>query len=291
MKNRTSGLYNIISKVYTPIIHGRVQFLRASATVEASFVMPLFIYAITAVLYLLQIIMIKQDISVAAYNSVRTLSKYSYAYDKLTESEKEVSAITAYGIFLTELGVDYAKENYIVGGNAGLVLAGTDVLADGAGISITVTYAVKNPFDVFGLGVVTLTQTYESQGWLGDKELPQDVLDAKINKLVYITIFGDVYHTQRECAYIALSLMAVSADNLENMRNLGGGKYYPCETCIVTDWEKSGKTVYVTEYGNRYHSAPDCSGIKRTVIAVPLSQIRNRHQCTKCAGKQVSNVY
>lgn len=287
MKQWTSGLNINKRKVHTPREHGRVLLpfrrVSASVTVEAAIVMPLFIYGVTALLFLMQIIMIKQDMNVAMYNTVRTMSKYAYAYDKLMETDKEVSAITAYGTLLAELGTDYAKEHYIVGGNAGLVLLGTQVLSGDGKIEVTITYSIRNPFDIFGIGIVSVRQTYTAQGWLGDKGVADYIKNATEEQTVFITLYGEVYHTEEECAYINLSVTNISVKELESARNLGGGKYYACELCVQDNVTSLGE-VYVTNYGDRYHRMYECSGIRRTVIEVPFSKKGERQLCKKCSG-------
>lgn len=290
----TSGLKTIIGHVCTPkkcsgvnLSHTDVEGVknivaRGSATVEAAIVMPLFIYAVAAVIYMMQIMMIKQDMNTAMYNTVRTMSKYSYVYNKLSDSDKEVSAITAYGTLLSYLGVDYAKNNHIVGGNAGIVMLGTKVLGKDADISVKVTYSVKNPLDVFGIGIVPITQTYSVQGWVGDEGVSSELKDSKEEKAVYITLYGEVYHTNEDCAYIELSVVSILASGLYEARNLGGGKFYACELCMDNVKLQAASEVYITEYGDRYHSSRECSGIKRTIIKVPLSKVEERQLCKKC---------
>ena len=51
-------------------------FLPASATVEVSLVIPLYIYAVLAVAYVIQIIGIKSTMYKAMYNSTRQLAAY-----------------------------------------------------------------------------------------------------------------------------------------------------------------------------------------------------------------------
>lgn len=282
----TSGLKR--KNVCAPNKHSRESLfcqsgeLQGSTTLEAAIIMPLFIYAVTAVLYMLQIIMVKQDMNMAMYNTVRTMSKYAYVYDKVSDSSEKVSAITAYGTLLAELGLDYAKEHYIVGGNAGIVVVGTKVMDGDGQISLKVTYGVKNPFDIWGIGVVGISQTYSSQGWIGDEGVAEKLKNEKEEQGVYITLYGEVYHTDQECAYINLSVTSIMISELSRARNYNGGRFYACEICMDDSGGFMPQTLYITHYGDRYHKSEDCSGIKRTVIKVPLSEAKGRRPCKKC---------
>lgn len=100
-------------------------------------------------------------------------------------------------------------------------------------------------------------------------------------EIVFFTPEGSVYHRSRDCSYLRLSVRIVSYGSVGDERNHSGGKYAPCESCIP-----NGRTgvVYITDYGNRYHSTQSCPGLKRTVMAAPLSQAGGRRCCSRCAG-------
>ena len=100
------------------------------------------------------------------------------------------------------------------------------------------------------------------------------------DEIVFITPEGTVYHRSRDCTYLRLSIRQLPYNALEDARNQSGGKYAPCEYCIHSGW--SGSTVYITNYGNRYHSTKNCRGLKRTVMAVPLSEVGGRRCCSRC---------
>lgn len=100
------------------------------------------------------------------------------------------------------------------------------------------------------------------------------------DEIVFITPEGTVYHRSRDCSYLRLSIRQLPYSSLEEARNQSGGKYGPCAYCIRNGW--SGSTVYITDYGNSYHSIRNCQGLKRTVMAVPLSEVGGRRRCSRC---------
>ena len=97
--------------------------------------------------------------------------------------------------------------------------------------------------------------------------------------MVFITASGTVYHLNRNCTYLNPSVEAVSAEEVTGLRNQSGGRYYACESCGKAGVQGQ---VYITQYGDSYHSRIHCSGLKRTIYTVPLSQTDGRGRCSKC---------
>lgn len=254
-------------------------YLPASATVEAAIVLPLYIYAVIAVIYVLQIALIKREVSTAAYNSLRTLSKYTYSYEKVEGKKGPLSSTVLYALMLGELGMDFGEKNNIVGGNAGLIIANSELLKEGNELKLVLQYAVRNPFDIFGIGIISIKQECSVQAWLGEDF--SSWKEASQEEWVYITQQGSVYHTNCNCSYIHLVSTKIRFNEIDGQRNISGGKYYPCEKCAVNT---KSETVYVTSYGDRYHVSPNCSKLKRYVLRVPLASVENRELCSKCGG-------
>ena len=82
----------------------------------------------------------------------------------------------------------------------------------------------------------------------------------------------------RGCTYLKYSIVAADRDLLKNQRNEDGSIYYPCESC----GDSNGQTVFITSYGTRYHSTLACNKLRRTVQAVPISEVGDRGACSKC---------
>ena len=113
--------------------------------------------------------------------------------------------------------------------------------------------------------------------WIGFTEL------ENLETYVYITPEGSVYHLFSDCTHLKLSIRQEPLLGIEKLRNLYGEKYYRCELCR----EDFGILVYVTSEGNRYHGTRTCSGLKRTIRQVPMSQVMGRSKCLRCSGREM----
>ena len=108
---------------------------------------------------------------------------------------------------------------------------------------------------------------YEREGWMDTG-----------NDTVYVTETGLVYHKDYHCSHLDLSIRMTHLELVEGLRNENGGKYYPCEHCV----KGNGGNIYITNSGDRYHSSLSCSGLKRTIYAIPISEAAGKGACSRC---------
>lgn len=108
------------------------------------------------------------------------------------------------------------------------------------------------------------------------------ILDWEDTKLVFITKNGEVYHKSIVCSHLRPSLKLVSKKEVKEKRNQKGEKYYKCEFC----GKKNEATLYITAFGNRYHTDKKCKGIKRTIRITNLRMAKGMglRRCKKCGG-------
>ena len=104
---------------------------------------------------------------------------------------------------------------------------------------------------------------------------------TKEDEWVYITTSGRVYHRKRNCSYLNPSLHCATVNEVKERRNRDGEKYKCCEICGRGN---SSGICFYTEYGNRYHTSLQCSGLKRTVKCVKLSEVKGRRPCSRCGN-------
>ncbi|MDD3239651.1 MAG: pilus assembly protein [Lachnospira sp.] len=259
-------------------------YFSASSTVEAALVIPLFMYAAMALIYILQIAAVKQHVQTALYEDAKELAGYAYSVEKSVDMDLgSLSTGAAWTLLVNELGSSYASDNHIVGGNAGLVMVRSKVCGgDSSVIDLSVTYTVQNPFDIFGIGKVTITQRCKTDAWLGESRDSYRNKQSREERKVYVTAEGKVYHTNRNCTYLTRVITQKNRKELASIRNYDGGRYFPCEKC-GHQYDES-EMVYITQYGNRFHTDITCSQLARTIIEIPISKVGTKSLCKKCGG-------
>lgn len=125
-----------------------------------------------------------------------------------------------------------------------------------------------------------MQNTITVHAWTGAEEKTDVGSEASPEEMVYVTESGTVYHRNPGCRYLRVSLQQVAGSRIASMRNTYGAKYYPCESCSRN--QNPAGCVYITSTGNRYHNQETCSGLKRTIRLVKLSQVEDMHACSSC---------
>jgi hypothetical protein len=136
---------------------------------------------------------------------------------------------------------------------------------------------MKVPIGFFGWKGVVISQGSQVHKWTGDRD------DREQTDYVYVTERGTVYHLDRKCNYLDLSIQTVNLANIASLRNKNGNIYYECSDCAAR--KTTSGIVYITNYGTCYHAKLSCSGLKRTISMIPLSEVGSRRPCSKCGGK------
>lgn len=232
----------------------------ASATVEGALVIPVILYAVAAVMFLLQLISIRMHVNDALYNALRKFNTYSYTSQMLTG---EIYKSTFFAIFVDEIGSDYAKKHYIAGGNTGWNFYGSDIVDDNSTVKISLKYTVKNPFNILGKRQITIHEKRITDIWLGEEKDGFELNNNDESEYVYITQYGEVYHIEKTCSYLVRNIKAASQAEITDLRNASGGKYYSCSLC-----KGASEIVYYTDYGDKYHSSDSCYALQRTILKV-----------------------
>lgn len=98
---------------------------------------------------------------------------------------------------------------------------------------------------------------------------------------VYITPEGSVYHLYSDCTHLKLSVRSTTMGIVGSLKNEYGQAYRKCEVCSLP----FKNLIYITSEGDCYHSDRNCSGLKRTIRRVPLSEAGGRSLCMRCMSR------
>lgn len=271
---------------------------------EGALVIPLFVYAAVAIIFMLHVFMVRTQVNNALYNTIRKINRYAYISESVKEvsdsdkdsiinslkdTEKNVdicrSVITmaeVAAVFINEIGTGYAGDNYITGGNAGWIFAGTEILENGSLIDVTLTYRVHNPFNIWGEQGIYIKEHFITDAWLGeDKSAYEPSEYSGVDEYVYVTENGTVFHTSIDCTYLSHKIKSADITEIEQLRNEAGAKYYRCSRC-----EGESAIVYYTPYGRRYHTSAGCDALVRNITRIKRDIAeKTMRSCMKCAGE------
>lgn len=212
--------------------------------------LPIFLYLMLGVLFFVQFMGKAGAMEQKIHDRAKQMAVYAYASRRITDQEFHAG----YSTFL-------GKQDEI------------DLVA---------AYRISSQMPVFSFGKPQIIQRGFVRAWTGRdfrKEL-QNTENEADNQRVFVTAHGTVYHKSLKCTHLRLSVEQTTVAQAAARRNRYGAKYYACSCC------KSGvgAAVYITDTGNRYHAKISCSGLKRTIRDIPLSEAGKLRPCSKCGG-------
>lgn len=259
------------------------QGVKASITVEAALVFPLFLMAVMNLLSVMDFLHVQSNLEGALHQTGKKLAIYGYANGKAgLELEDYALSSVAFSYTYVKSAVEKQLQNadlesgVLVRGMDGIQYIHSQIMKEDI-IDLVALYKVNGMFSPSGMKGVPLFNRFYGHVWNGyDVERQGEREGEEI--YVFITKTGSVYHRNRECTYLSPAIESVHYKDLDTIRNPSGEIYYSCELCA--DTPKS--VVYITKQGNRYHVSLNCSGLKRTVYTILLSEVGKRSPCSKC---------
>lgn len=265
---------------------------KGSVAIEAAVALPVVLLVLVSVIQLFTAAVFQVRLTNAMQQVGRRLSYYYYAAAELTEEEQKeasdvlksvvvsvVSETLVKGLVTEELSYISASDMLIEGGLNGISYLLSHYDSGTESIHLNAAYRIRPlflPVKAFAIPVELATS---HRVWTG---IPME--EAEEEEIVYIAESGKVYHTALSCTYLSLKINEVARNNVSNLRNAEGGKYYECELCKDT----GASNVYIATYGTRFHYDKNCSGLKRTIESVPISKVGDRTLCKRCAKRHVS---
>ena len=280
--------------------------IKASMTIEAAIVLPLFLFFVIAFSYFLIILSLQADIQLRMEEASRQIGTLAYfaihSEGTLTNTDVEdvseedggsagilsvgINPLSIKALILKDGLTDKVNHSRIKGGTSGVYVYHSSYDMKSGILDIVLNYTYDIPFLPDSIGDIRFVQRSRSHVWTG-KELKDTSHNGGESegegRTVYVTPYGTVYHLSTECHYLDLSVHEVSAAEVEDIRNKDGGKYYMCSDCCKKG--HSYDSVYVTDYGTNWHSDLHCTGLKRTVEEIDISEVGNMHACPKCGGE------
>jgi len=267
---------------------------KGSLTLEAAIVLPIFLSLAISLVSVLEMMNLYARVEFALHETAReiALTAYPAAYVKTfgeeifkeeyeTELPDEnilnplVSETLARAMFTDNFGFKNLNNSLIKNGEAGIFFFRSDIVNEKGDIDLIVTYRVEPLFNIFGLGKMTFSNRVKVHSWKGYVREKHEE-----DEYVYITDNASVYHTRRDCTHLCLTIDSVQISDLDNYRNKDGKIYKACKIC-GSEENESGY-VYITPYGEAYHTSLSCSGLKRTVYKVRLSEVHGLEECERC---------
>ena len=271
----------------------------AGMTVEASIVLPLFLFFFLNLGCAMEMIRLHGNLQLAVWQIGSRLSVYGYALEsgEMPEAGAEdvgwwedlaglaISSTYVRGQVVKFAGREYLDASPLTNGADGLQFWESRLLGEGGEMDIIVTYSVSPWSDLLGTISFRMANRYYGHIWngyaLSDGEESGGVEENQ--QTVYVTENGTVYHSSTECTHLRLTIRQVSAAAVGEERNESGAKYYPCERCSGGG---SPGLLYITKDGKRYHFSRDCSGLKRTMNTMTLEEAQDAGYppCSRCGG-------
>ncbi len=277
-KDRNSRKKNIIPKQSARRMSSFASFLknkrlRAGMTVEASVVLPLFMFFFLHLAGYIEMLRLHGTLTLALWDAGKQVSAYAAVTDAvgLDIPDVAVSYLYVQNHVKKLLGEEYLDTSPLVYGNSGLNYLACDY--DEGYTDIAVTYQVEPQVTIFPFPYMRMVNRYYGRVWSG-----YDVT-KEVSEYVYVTIYGEVWHETTDCSYIDIEVYGTGRGNIGGLRNEEGRKYRLCELCEDEDW---GAQVYYTPQGECYHKDRNCSSLVRYIRAIEWQGNLPYRACSRC---------
>lgn len=253
-----------------------------SMTVEAAILLPLFLFFFVNITSAVEMIRLHGNLELALWQCGNKITVLGNAVDNDLIPLPDEAGDFAISYFYIKnqivgfLGEEYLNNGPLTNGTNSLQFWGSDICNEDDIVEINLTYEVSGETPFFPGNHFKMSNCYYSRLWTG-----YDIAGEKeTEEIVYITEYGEVYHENRACTHLELSVQKIMLMQVGDSRNAHGEKYKECEKC------KKGlhsNTVFITSEGNRYHYKENCSGLKRLVKAITKDNAVNYRPCSRCS--------
>lgn len=249
-------------------------------TVEASLVIPIFLFFMLAMSGIYMILMAEAHIHQSLSAAVDRVAELYYLKPKVEENGKGSSQIESANRqdslmesvaikqqFNVYVGKDFYIEKYITGGKDGIFIHIEEDRSNPKIIIATAKYQACLNLPLLGTYSINLSNQIKQKTFVGFTEEEYTNQDY----YVFVTPNREAYHMRRDCTHLMLDVNV--------MRNNRKTNYAPCFYCGTS---KSDSAIYIAKSGEVYHNNRDCVGLKRTVRRVKLSTVKGVRACQRC---------
>lgn len=234
---------------------------------EAVAAVPMFFCAICTLLMIGQMLITQTQIK---YTVSKTAGMYA-CHEPGLKNNQIIDNLEVNKDFYSFLDENQLCKNCIVGGKTGIVVFGKK---EENYVSVTAVYLLRVPIPYFKSISFPIKCTIQKRIFSG--YLEHEGESTQEDPIVYVAKYGKVYHTEMTCSHICIKINDRSS--IENIMAISS--YEPCKKCIKPGNKYT--TLYLTVNGDAYHSTLRCSGLKRTIRAIRLSEVGGMRPCSRC---------
>lgn len=268
---------------------------KGSLTLEAALVLPLYMFFLITILYILNILHIQNVFQSAMEEAARNINSYTYvaeqfkalSSDERTEvgsydagfvlklAKNQISKFTIKNNFLTDHIRNFADNSYIQNGYKGINISlESNDLSEY--IDFNISYIVRLPFLPSGIFYIPITQHCCLRTFTGT-----DISEKKsgYTEYVYITATGAVYHTTPYCTYLNRYYDVITEDRMNVSWDTAEG-YHGCTHCAYN--QPIGPTSFLCPASKVYHNRTDCIYIQVVIYKLPKEQVIDMPMCSRC---------
>lgn len=269
------------------------QKVRGSMTVEASVLLPLFLFFFLNLGSATELIRLHGNIQLGLCNVGRQLSIGGGILADAIEGEEESNSSWWFELgdiafsytYIRKALIDYVGEEYlnsapIMNGTEGMSFLESELFGTDDCIDIIVTYQVKPFGGLLSFKPFRMANRYYAHLWNG-YALPTEGQSVSEEDFVYVAETGVVYHEDEKCRHLVLHIEETSCEEAFRKRNANGEKYVPCEVCAL---KGLAEKVYLAEDGTAIHCDRNCPGLKRTVYRIFRKDAGKYRPCSNCVG-------
>lgn len=262
----------------TKIITKSIPKNRGAAVVEAAIGVPIFLFLLLFLFYAIQVSSVRQVVYEAGIEAAEYAAEYYYLVEEtaLTSGDSEGLIDSGALLLLAEHRLSEAVDDpeliqkCVSGGMSGIHLLGSELPGEDGDLILHIRYEICINTPLLPTVTREVEETIRQKPYTGRKNSGGSETDP--DPYVYVTDNREVYHLSRGCTYLTLKINALTKKAAEKKG------YRPCSFCGKT----AGDFVLIGEEGKCYHGSRDCSGLKRTVHRVRLSEVSGLPKCSRC---------